>query len=69
MQGHVQCMEKIGTKILEWKGLTLDTYIDTMSDYNQPLDEIAILTFARMYQCSYCHTSGMVVIGEQAKNQ
>ena len=49
MASHMEWMQQISTRTLESKGLTLDDYMYSMSQYNQPLDEIAILAFARMY--------------------
>ena len=45
---HINFVEKIGMYILQRKGITSE-YIDTICEFDQPMDEIAIVLIARMY--------------------
>ena len=49
IETHHTFVEKVGSCILNWKGLTMDDYILMISQIGQPLDEIGIVLMARLY--------------------
>ena len=49
MDTHINFVEKVGSIILQHKGLSMENYISMMSQIGQPLDEIGIVLVARMY--------------------
>ena len=46
---HVEFLLQISSDILSWKNMHIDDYINHILSESQPLDEIGICCFARMY--------------------
>ena len=51
---HYTFVEKISKAFLQWKKLSLESYIETVSTPGVPIDKIGLLILARMYHLKLC---------------